>query len=86
MSDAGRLLTCTECAERLYEYLDRELTPEWERDVAAHLDECADCFSHFEFERVFLELLARRGAVGASAALRARVLRLIRGHASPESG
>lgn len=86
MSGAPRHLSCAECAERLYEYLDRELTPEWERDVARHIDQCANCFNHLEFERVFLELLARRGAVSASHALRARILRRIRDQAPPESG
>lgn len=87
MSAGGGRLSCTECAEQLYAYLDRELTAEVERAIAAHLNDCADCFGHFEFERAFLAFVAWRGGSGtAPDELRERILRSVRGRASPEAG
>lgn len=78
-------MTCQECAARLYEYLDQELTPDLERAIAAHLEECANCFGHFEFERAFLAYVARcGGGTVAPQPLRERILRSVRGHPSPE--
>lgn len=87
MSTGGGRLTCTECAEQLYEYLDQELSPELERAIAAHLEECANCLGHFAFERAFLAVVARRGGSPAVPdELRDRILRSIRGRAAPERG
>lgn len=87
MSTAGGRLTCAECAEQLYEYLDQELSPALERAIAAHLEECANCLGRFTFERAFLAVVARRGGSAAiPAQLRDRILRSIRGQAAPERG
>jgi len=51
---------CREAAERLYDFLDRELTPDLEAEVRAHLDHCAKCFSLFEFEDAYLAFLRAR--------------------------
>ena len=47
MSGAPRNIDCREAVERLYEYLDRELTPEVRAEVEQHLTACAGCFRHF---------------------------------------
>mgnify|MGYP001570413396 CR=1 FL=1 len=87
MSAGGGRLSCAQAAEQLYAYLDRELTAEVERAIAAHLSDCANCFGHFEFERAFLAFVARRGGSGtAPDELRERILRSVRGRASPEAG
>ncbi|HYL21686.1 MAG TPA: mycothiol system anti-sigma-R factor [Gemmatimonadales bacterium] len=68
-------MNCRECKEHLYEYLDRELTPEVERDIREHLVECPPCGEHFDFEKLFLQFLqARCRAQGAPAELKRRIL------------
>ena len=69
-------MNCRECVEHLYEYLDRELTPDLEREIKQHLDECTPCEEHFDFEAAYLKFLrARCRAQGAPADLKRRVLR-----------
>jgi mycothiol system anti-sigma-R factor len=41
---------CREAVERLYHYLDGELTPERRVVIQRHLDDCHDCIEAFEFE------------------------------------
>ena len=68
-------MNCRECVEHLYEYLDRELTPDLEREIRAHLVACPPCGEHHDFETVFLRFLhARCSAQGAPPALRRRIL------------
>jgi anti-sigma factor (TIGR02949 family) len=68
-------IDCREAVEHLYEYLDRELTPEVRSEVEQHLSACAGCFHYFEFERAFLRFLeARARGRGASPALKRRIL------------
>lgn len=48
-------MDCGDCLERLYEYLDKELS---ERDVTVvkqHLDDCEGCNDHFVFEARFIK-------------------------------
>lgn len=67
-------MNCREAAARVYEYLDRELTPEVALEIQRHLEACRACYDHFEFQRAFLELLARRGsAIRAPEELRCRL-------------
>ncbi|MBI2774239.1 MAG: zf-HC2 domain-containing protein [Chloroflexi bacterium] len=48
-------MECDECRERLYPYLDRELSPREVEEVRVHLDDCGGCESSFVFEELFLE-------------------------------
>src|SRR2546422_5963047 len=65
-----------ECTEHLYEFLDKELTPEVEREIRVHLKDCPPCGEHFDFERLFLDFLqARCRARGAPPDLKRRILR-----------
>lgn len=41
---------CSEAVERLYYFLDGELTLERRAVIQRHLDECADCIEAYEFE------------------------------------
>ena len=69
-------MNCRECVDHLYEFLDREVTPELERDIRDHLEECPPCGEQFDFEAVYLKFLrARCHTQGASAELKRRVLR-----------
>jgi anti-sigma factor RsiW len=56
---SGPWITCRDVLERLYDYLDGELTAAWERRVARHLDGCPDCRARLVFERSFLEAVRR---------------------------
>ena len=69
-------MECREAIERLYEYFDRELTPEVRAEVEHHLRACAGCVRHFEFERAFLKFLeARARGRGAGPEVRRRILK-----------
>ena len=50
-------MDCDDCRERLYPYLDRELSPAEFEQVKVHLDDCGGCESAFVVERVFLDRL-----------------------------
>ncbi len=72
-------LDCEQTVRLLWDYLDRQL-PSIDLDaVDRHLHQCkANCASHFEFERAFLDVMhAARPQVVASDTLRLRVLALI---------
>jgi mycothiol system anti-sigma-R factor len=47
-------MDCTDCLERLYAYLDRELAPAEVTQVRAHLDDCGGCEDNFVLEERFL--------------------------------
>ncbi len=68
-------MNCRECTERLYEYLDRELTPELEQEIHDHLVTCPPCGEHFDFEKLFLTFLRERcRGRGAPSELKRRIL------------
>lgn len=68
-------LDCDEALERVYEYLDGELTESVERAIRRHLAACARCEPRFEHERVFKEFIAQRAKLEqASPELRRRIL------------
>lgn len=67
---------CQAALDRLYEFLDGELTPDAATAVREHLEACAGCVSLYDFERAYLRFLeARTRAVGAPAHVRRRILR-----------
>ena len=47
-------MDCADCLERLYTYLDRELSPTEVVEVRAHLDDCGGCKDNFLVEERFL--------------------------------
>ena len=52
-------MDCDQVVRTLWDYLDGELTDERMNEVRAHLKACRGCFPHFDFERAFLEALAK---------------------------
>ncbi len=73
-------MKCRECIEHLYEYVDRELTPELEGEIRAHLAACPPCGKHFDFETLFIKFVrVRCRARGAPSALRRRILEQLLG-------
>jgi len=48
------MINCTECVEKLYPYLDRQLSDEEIVEVQRHLERCPPCADHFRFEQGIL--------------------------------
>ena len=53
-------MNCREALDHVYEFLDKELTPDVEREVREHLEACKPCGHHFDFEQAFLTFLQAR--------------------------
>lgn len=51
------MLDCDEVVERLYHYLDRELSDAEVAEVQRHLDACPPCRDRFTFEENVLRLV-----------------------------
>ncbi len=67
---------CEDALERVFEFLDGELTPEVEHAIQEHLAECAECEPKFAHDRVFLAFLAQRARFDkAPPELRRRIMR-----------
>jgi len=62
------MIDCREALARLYDYLDRELTPERAEEVAEHLRHCRHCFDRAEFERNFGNFVRESGKEQVDAA------------------
>ena len=76
----GERLDCREAHARLQDYLKRELTPELEEEMRAHLERCRPCFTHARFEANFVLMLESRARrCGCPGTLRARILSVLRG-------
>ncbi len=71
------MLNCDDMAERLYPYLDRELSPEEMVAVKRHLQDCPPCRRWFVFEENILRYVGECGRkVRAPAELAARIREL----------
>lgn len=74
-------MDCADCLDRIYPYLDRELSPAELAQVRDHLAVCGDCETRFVLERVFLDQLKGRATADvAPAAVRERLIVRIRQH------
>lgn len=66
---------CKTTIERLYPYLDRELSTQEIEEIREHLDACPPCARHFQFEAGVLRFVgAACRSVEAPAELRAKIL------------
>ena len=66
---------CREIVRQLWPFLDGALPDEWQERVIAHLAGCANCRSHYDFERAFLDAVrASEPAAGDVGHLRGRVV------------
>jgi anti-sigma factor (TIGR02949 family) len=72
---------CREALERLYEYLDGELTPESADEVRRHVQVCDACYPQVKFTTEFRDALHRaaQGQPVCPDALRLKVGRLLMG-------
>jgi mycothiol system anti-sigma-R factor len=77
-------MDCHDCADRLYAFLDTELSEEELKSVRAHLDGCEGCDDNFVFEARFLEQLKECCTSDvAPVELRQRVILRLRGDSPP---
>lgn len=64
---------CEETIERLYHYLDGELTDERRAEISQHLDDCSPCLQAYDFEADLRQVIAHRCKDHVPESLRARV-------------
>jgi len=64
---------CEETIERLYHFLDGELTDERRLDIQRHLDDCSPCLDAYDFEAELRVVIAHRCKDHVPETLRARV-------------
>ena len=51
---------CRTVLNKLYLYLDGEISGEEFQVVAVHLEQCVSCWGHYGFEKEFKELIHRK--------------------------
>lgn len=68
---------CNETIERLYFFLDGELTEERRTEIRIHLDDCSPCLQAFDFEAELRQVIASRCKDHVPDVLRQRVLEAI---------
>lgn len=72
------MTSCEHVLERLWEFLDEELSPDEEVQVQQHLNICNQCFPRYDFQRAYFEYAHRiRDRDHASPELRRRVFKMI---------
>ena len=77
-------MDCDDCVERLFAFLDTELSPAEIQQVRKHLEGCDDCDDEFVFEAHFLEQLRECCTSDvAPAELRQRVILKLRSVSPP---
>ena len=70
---------CSAAMRQLWDYLDEELSEERMAAVRRHLDDCQGCWPHYDFDKAFLDALARaREANRCPEEVRRRVLDTLR--------
>lgn len=76
--DTAMSLTCAQAMEKIYEFLDGELTPVVEQSIRAHLAVCRKCYPNFRHEEVFLRFIEQRTRIEkAPPELRRRIVQLL---------
>jgi len=68
---------CEEALDRLFEYIDGELTPSELEHVAEHLKECPPCEAEHQLNEKIKTRVAATGGECAPDALRARIIETI---------
>jgi len=66
-------MDCNGTIERLYRFLDGELTEERRLDIQHHLDDCSPCLGAFDFEAELRVVIANRCKDHVPESLRQRV-------------
>jgi len=77
-NETATSLTCAQAIEKIYEFLDGELTPLVEEHIRAHLAICRKCHPSFRHEEVFLRFLEQRARIEkAPPELRRHIMRML---------
>ena len=76
---------CDETIEKLYVYLDGELTEQRRIEIARHLDLCGPCVGAYGFEAELRKLVANRCQDRVPDALLARVAEALRQESAASS-
>lgn len=77
--DAAPMLDCDAVMRQLWDYLDRELTPDTMMAIHRHLDMCRQCRPHAAYRRAFEAAVAgARIEAGNTDALRDRIRTALR--------
>ncbi|SRR5271166_6084135 len=71
-------VSCDETIEKLYTYLDGELTEQRRVEIARHLDLCGPCVGAYGFEAELRKLIANRCRDRVPESLLARVAEALR--------
>ena len=74
VSQLGKDPECREALDRLYHYLDGELTESRRLQIKEHLDTCMPCLEAFDFEAELKILIASRCRDDVPVHLRMRVI------------
>jgi anti-sigma factor (TIGR02949 family) len=78
MGGMGDMLDCESVMRQLWDYLDRQLTPETIAAIDGHLDKCQRCRPQADFRRAFERAVsAAREDVGDTSVLRERIRRAL---------
>jgi len=77
---------CGQAIERLYYFLDGELTEERRVEIRQHLDDCGPCLSAFDFEAELRVMISVRCRDEVPETLRSRVAAAIQAEAQRRSG
>jgi anti-sigma factor (TIGR02949 family) len=78
------MANCKDTIDRLYSYLDRELSPSERREVESHLALCPPCRDHFRFEYNVLSVIGQKcRQTAAPEGLKVRIRKLCDDERSP---
>jgi mycothiol system anti-sigma-R factor len=69
---------CEEALDRIFEYIDGELTPAELEQVASHLKECPPCEAEHKINEKLKSRVSTTGGECAPEALRAKILDTLR--------
>ena len=69
----GDAANCNETIERLYHFMDGELTEERRLQIERHLDDCSPCVRVYGFEAELRQVIANRCRDHVPDALRRRI-------------
>ena len=75
-------MDCEHAIQRIYEYLDGELTPFKRAAIARHLDDCPPCAQGFDFEIELRQVIAFKCRDEVPPDLRRRIASAL-GHEPP---
>ncbi|MEO7966067.1 MAG: zf-HC2 domain-containing protein [Gemmatimonadaceae bacterium] len=79
MPNAQPKMDCGKALQKMFDFLDGELSPERMQSVRDHLEGCGPCLDHADFERRFLAALqATREDRTCPAEVRAKVMASLR--------